>query len=317
MASYRSALPQLEDVPFVTDSGLETDLIFSGGWDLPCFAAYPLLDSSAGREALRRYVADHVQVARDAGLGIVVETPTWRASRDWGERLGHDTTDLTRANQAGAELVDEVRGAVAGEVPVVVSGCVGPRGDGYAGGSTMTAEQAADYHAQQVEDFAGSPADLVSALTLTDVAEAVGFVRAAGAAGMPAVVSFTVETDGRLPDGTPLGDAVRAVDDATSAAAAYFMVNCAHPDHVAPAVDPAADWWPRLRGVRANASRKSHAELDDSDELDAGDPEELADQLLTLHRSAHVNVLGGCCGTDVRHVRALARRLQSAGRPAT
>lgn len=296
-------LPQLTDDVFLTDSGLETDLVFAGGWDLPEFAAYPLLDRDDGRAALRAYVDEHLRVARDAGLGIVVETPTWRASSDWGARLGHDAAALTSLNRRGAQLVDEARQGVGGTV--VVSGCLGPRGDGYVAGAQLTAAQAADYHRPQVEAFADSPADLVSALTLTGVLEAVGVVRAAGSAGLPVVVSFTVETDGRLPDGTPLGDAVRAVDDATGGAAAYFMVNCAHPDHLAPAVDPGADWWPRLRGVRANASRMSHAELDAAPELDAGDHVELARQLADL-RPLGVTVLGGCCGTDVRHIRALA-----------
>jgi homocysteine S-methyltransferase len=301
------ALPQLTDAVFLTDSGLETDLVFNGGWDLPDFAAYPLLDRDDGRAALRSYVDAHVQVARDAGLGIVVETPTWRASSDWGARLGHDARALASLNQRGAQLVDDARRGV-DDVTVVVSGCLGPRGDGYVPGAQMTAAEAADYHRPQVEAFADSPADLVSALTLTGVSEAVGVVEAARAAGLPVVVSFTVETDGRLPDGTPLGDAVRAVDDATGGAAAYFMVNCAHPDHLAGALDPAADWWPRLRGVRANASRMSHAELDEAPELDAGDPDELARQLADL-RPLGITVLGGCCGTDVRHIRALAREV--------
>ncbi len=301
------ALPQLTDAVFLTDSGLETDLVFGGGWDLPDFAAYPLLDLDDGRAALRSYVDEHVRTAREAGLGIVVETPTWRASSDWGTRLGHDAETLASLNRRGAQLVDEARAGV-DDVPVVVSGCLGPRGDGYVPGVSMTPREAADYHRPQVEAFADSPADLVSALTMTGVGEAVGIVQAARAVDLPVVVSFTVETDGRLPDGTPLGDAVRAVDDATGGAAAYFMVNCAHPDHLAPAVDPAADWWPRLRGVRANASRMSHAELDEAPELDAGDPAELARQLADL-RPLGVTVLGGCCGTDVRHIRALAGEL--------
>lgn len=314
MTGDRAALPTLTGAVFLTDSGLETDLVFHGGWELPHFAAYPLLDSEPGRAALRRYVDDHVQVAREAGLGIVVETPTWRANRDWGERLGHDAAALAQLNAQAAALVDDARVGIE-DVPVVVSGCVGPRGDGYASGSGLSAQQAADYHAPQVEAFAAGPADVVTALTLTDAAEAVGFVRAATAVGMPAVVSFTVETDGRLPDGTPLGDAVKAVDDDTEGSASYFMVNCAHPDHLAPAVDPSADWWSRLRGFRANASRMSHAELDESEELDAGDVPGLARQLADLQRSAHLTVLGGCCGTDVRHVRALAHALHSAGTP--
>ena len=301
------ALPQLTGAVFLTDSGLETDLVFAGGWELPDFAAYPLLDHEDGRTALRAYVDEHVRVAREAGLGIVVETPTWRASSDWGSRLGHDAPALASLNRRGAQLVDEARRGV-DDVTVVVSGCLGPRGDGYVAGEQMTPQEAAGYHRPQLEAFADSPVDLVSALTLTGVAEAVGIVQAADAADLPVVVSFTVETDGRLPDGTPLGDAVRAVDDATGGAAAYFMLNCAHPEHLAPAVDPGADWWPRLRGVRANASRMSHAELDAAPDLDAGDPVELAGQLAGLQHLG-ITVLGGCCGTDVRHIRALAQEV--------
>ena len=306
MTGYRDALP-LDDV-LLTDSGLETDLVFHGGFDLPHFAAYPLLDTRAGDAALRAYVDAHVQVAAQAGLGIVVETPTWRANAEWGERLGHDAAELARLNRAAVALVDDARRDGV-PVPVVVSGCIGPRGDGYAGSSAMSAVAARDYHAAQVETLAGTPVDLVSALTLTDCAEAVGVVRAAQAVDVPVVVSFTVETDGRLPDGTPLGDAVRAVDDATGGGAAYFMVNCAHPDHVAPGIDVDADWWPRVRGLRANASRLTHAELDASEVLDAGDPVELAGQLAAL-RHTGLTVLGGCCGTDVRHIAALGAALR-------
>lgn len=314
MPRYRDALPQSTDV-LVTDSGLETDLLFHSGFDLPQLAAYPLLDIDAGRAALRAYVEDHVRVADRAGVGIVVETPTWRASSDWGDRLGHDAAALDRLNRSAAALVDDVRRCAEPAVPVVLSGCIGPRGDACAGGSAVTATGARDYHAPQVQSLAGTEVDLVTALTLTDPAEAVGVVRAARDADLPVVVSFTVGTDGRLPDGTSLGDAVRAVDDATGGGAAYFMVNCAHPDHLAPAVQADADWWPRVQGFRANASRLSHAELDEARELDDGDPVELAGQLTALHRQARLRVLGGCCGTDVRHIAALVEALRAQGAP--
>ena len=307
--SARRPLPHTSGLPVLTDSGLETDLIFHGGFDLPDFASYPLLDDDRGRAALHGYFTEHVQIARDAGLPIVLETPTWRASRDWGIRLGHHAADLDRLNRAAVALLDDVRAAEP-SVPVVVSGNLGPRGDGYSAYGEMTAQQALDYHGPQIETFAQTSADLVTVLTACYAAEATGVVRAAQHAGMPVVVGFTVETDGRLPDGTSLGDAVRRVDDETGGAAVCFLLNCAHPDHVAHAVESGADWWPRVRGLRANASRMSHAELDESEVLDDGDPAELAAQL-TAFTAAGLTVLGGCCGTDARHIRSLARSVGS------
>jgi len=150
---------------------------------------------------------------------------------------------------------------------------------------------------------------MVSGLTFPQSGEAVGFVRAAQAAGMPSMISFVIETDGRLSTGEPLADAVRRVDDETAGGAAYFMVNCGHPDHFAHVLED-ADWCRRIRGLRCNASRKSHGELDNSDTLDPGDPEELGGQYREIcARLPWLNIFGGCCGSDLRHVTAIARAL--------
>jgi homocysteine S-methyltransferase len=136
-----------------------------------------------------------------------------------------------------------------------------------------------------------------------------GFVRAARAAGLPSVVSFTVETDGRLPTGQPLGEAIRAVDDATDGAAAYFMVNCAHPDHFFHVLDDET-WTRRIHGIRCNASRQSHAELDACEVLDDGDPAEFGGQHRAIKdRMPWINIFGGCCGSDLRHVTQIAKAL--------
>ena len=308
MARYRGRLPQLGGGVFLTDSGLETDLIFNRGFELPHFAAFVLLADEAGRDVLRAYFLDHAGIAREAGAGFLLESVTWRANPDWGERLGYTPEALVAANEQAVVTLADLRDEVGEEAgPVVVSGCVGPRGDGYSPGELMTAEEAQHYHASQVATFAATEADLVHAMTITYPAEAVGIVRAAGAARIPAAISFTVETDGRLPDGTPLADAIAAVDDATGSAAAYFGVNCAHPTHFAGVLEPGAAWTARVRSIRANASTRSHAELDEAEELDAGDPEELGNEYQQL-RSRHPTlcVLGGCCGTDARHVRSVA-----------
>jgi S-methylmethionine-dependent homocysteine/selenocysteine methylase len=290
---------------YVSDGGLETDLIFNHGVDLPEFAAYPLLRSNEGRAVLRSYYDGYAAIAAQAGAGLRLESPTWRANPDWGAVLGDDAAALDEVNRAAiaylrgiaddwGDRVDDIR----------VVGMVGPRGDGYAAGSASSAEEAAEYHAAQVASFAAAGADEVEALTMTDANEALGVALAAGGAGIPAVLSFTVETDGRLPDGSALGDAVTIVD--RGAAPAYFMVNCAHPQHVLPALESAGPWVERIRGLRSNASTLTHAELDEAESLDAGD----LDVLVLSHRTLEqhlpaLEIVGGCCGTDARHVAAL------------
>jgi S-methylmethionine-dependent homocysteine/selenocysteine methylase len=306
-AMDRAALPQLATTtPFIADGGLETSLIFRQGVALPAFAAFTLLRDEAGCEQLRAYYRPYLALARERGIGIVLDTPTWRANPDWGTQLGYDAAALAHANHAAVELVAQLAAEARTGHPVLVAGGVGPRGDGYVAGERMTAAEAAAYHAPQLDTFATAGADLASALTLSYAEEAIGFVRAATAAGLPAVASFTVETDGRLPSGQPLRDAIEQVDGATDGAAAYFMVNCAHPTHFAPALEQAGAWRERIRGVRANASARSHVELDADDALDDGDPLELATRYRELHeRLPWLTVLGGCCGTDERHLAAI------------
>ena len=307
-----SRLPQLSGDLFITDGGMETTLIFKEGIDLPHFASFDLLRSDDGRQALRDYYGTYVALARDRGVGLLLDTPTWRANHDWGELLGYSEEELARVNREAVQLVEELR--TEDGPPIVVSGCVGPRGDGYQAEWLMTVEEAQQYHAPQVETFADSGADLASALTLNYAEEAVGIVRAASSAGLPVAVSFTVETDGRLPNGQELSAAIEQVDAQTDGAAAYFMINCAHPTHFAHVLEEGEPWLERLGGLRANASRKSHAELDESDALDDGDPEELGGQYAELRsRLPRVTVVGGCCGTDHRHVGAICDAWSRAG----
>ncbi|BBZ15948.1 homocysteine S-methyltransferase family protein [Mycolicibacterium gadium] len=305
--SRRGSLPQLGGGMFVTDGGLETELVFHDGIDLPAFAAFPLLDTPDTRDRLRRYYDGYLAIARRHGAGFVVETPTWRANRDWAAQLGYSPERLDALNRSAVELAEEVRAAATAEgLTAVVSGCVGPRGDGYDPRDAMTAEDAERYHAVQIATFADTTADQVTAITMTNVAEGIGVVRAAAAAGIPAAVSFTVETDGRLPTGQPLHEAIEQVDAETDGGAAYFMVNCAHPTHFADALGRDGAWRSRIVGLRANASSKSHAELDESTELDEGDPDDLGARHAALQdRLPAVTVLGGCCGTDARHVAAI------------
>jgi S-methylmethionine-dependent homocysteine/selenocysteine methylase len=302
-------LPQLSgDRVYLTDGGLETTLIFHRGLDLPHFAAYTLLADDAGRAELSDYFGRYLAIARDQGAGFILDTATWRANPDWGERLGDDAAALDRVNRAAVGFARAIAASpAAADVPVLVNGVVGPRGDGYVAGEMLSPEQAFEYHAPQLGSLAAAGADMVSAITMTHVGEAIGIARAAAAADLPVVISFTVETDGRLPTGQTLGEAIAETDFETSHAPAYFMVNCAHPTHFAAEVARGGSWVGRIAGLRANASTLSHAELDAADELDSGDPDRFGEEHAALAGELrNVCVLGGCCGTDERHVAAVA-----------
>lgn len=310
MARYRHHLPQLDGGVFLTDAGLETDLIFNHGIEIPEFAAHTLLPDEHGRAALTRYMEGFLTLAREAGFGFVLDTQTWRAQPHFGAALGQSRAALRAANRQAVEFASELRDRFSANAqPVVFNGLVGPRGDAYAPDEDIAAAEAERYHAEQLGWLADTEVDMVTALTFTQSDEAIGVVRAAEAFGLPVVVSFTVETDGRLPTGQPLADAINAVDDATGARAAYFMVNCAHPDHFAHQLTD-AEWARRIRGIRCNASRMSHAELDECEVLDDGDPTELAGSYRRMRNSLPwLNVFGGCCGSDLRHVTAIAQSL--------
>jgi S-methylmethionine-dependent homocysteine/selenocysteine methylase len=267
-----------------------------------------LLDDPDGRDALVRYFDRYAAIATRDGVGIVLETATWRANPDWAARVGYDMEQLDRLNREAVALLLEIRRHhQTDQSPVVISGCIGPRGDGYQPGALMSAQESRAYHARQARVFADAGADLVTAITMNYPDEAIGIVEAARAAGMPVVISFTVETDGTLPTGQTLASAIGTVDDATGEYAAYYMINCAHPTHFASVLDPDQAWTRRIRGVRANASRMSHAELDEAEELDSGDPLELGELYREL-RVAHpqLTVLGGCCGTNHEHIGAIS-----------
>ena len=285
----------------LTDGGLETDLIFNRGIDLPEFAAFPLVDAEDGRDALRSYYSAYVRLAAQAQVQLLLETPTWRANPDHAANLGYDAPALDRVNQRSVELLTQLAEQHDDElVGWQVGGVIGPRGDGYLTAGGVDPAAAADYHRPQLAAFAAAGADRATVLTLTDVGEGIGIAQAAADVGLPVVIGFTVETDGRLPDGSTLAAAITAVDAA--AAPTYFLINCAHPTHVAHALDNGA-WQQRIGALRVNASTMSHAELDVAEELDEGDPVQLAaDQLPLLAAFPNVEVLGGCCGTDVRHV---------------
>ena len=308
MSTYRNHLPQLDGGLFLADGGLETTLIFHNGLDLPHFAAFDLLRTREGREALRQYYLPFIETARQNGFGFILDSPSWRANPDWGAKLGYSREALAAVNRDSISLMHELREEH--RLPgftMVVSGAVGPRGDGYDPGQIMTAGEAEAYHREQIAVLSDAGADMVGAFTLTNVNEAIGITCAAQAEGIPVAISFTLEADGALPTGESLKDAIESVDAATANGPVYYMINCAHPTHIENAFARGGAWIERLKGLRANASKRSHAELNEAPDLDAGDPVELGGQYRDLmHRFPQITVVGGCCGTDSRHVACIS-----------
>ena len=306
--TFRDQLPQLRGGLFLSDAGIETDLMFNKGIDIPEFAAHTLLASPSGRKVVADYLRGFLDLARDTETGFVLDSQTWKAHTHWAQDLGASEEDLQAANRDAIAFISGLREEYANnQGPTVLNAVVGPRGDAYAPDSEVAVDEAEAYHAKQIGWLADTEVEMVTATTFTQSSEAAGFVRAAMAAGLPSVVSFTVETDRRLPSGEELKEAIEKVDQLTDGAAAYFMVNCAHPDHFAHVLGD-EPWAHRIRGIRCNASRMSHEELDNSEVLDDGNPQELGAQYRDLkQRMPWLNVFGACCGSDLRHITEIAK----------
>jgi S-methylmethionine-dependent homocysteine/selenocysteine methylase len=309
MGKYQQSLPQLSNNLFLTDGGIETTLIFHEGLNLPYFAAFDLLNNAFGSEALHKYFSSYAQLAQKYQVGFILESATWRASQDWGAKLGYSTSAIAALNRHAIALLQEIRDEYENDnTPMVISGCIGPRGDGYNPAELMNETEAESYHSAQIKTFCEAQVDLVTAITMNYVEEAIGITKAAVNADIPVAISFTVETNGHLPTGQSLKEAIEHVDRATNSAPIYYMINCAHPTHFTSVLPNGEAWLERIRGLRANASIKSHAELDEAEELDDGNPIELAAQYRQLKtKLPNLNVLGGCCGTDIRHVEEICK----------
>lgn len=307
MAKYRHVLSQHFTQDFLTDGGLETTLSFGEGLELPYFAAFPLVRSEDGQRHLKAYFEPFLRLAGEHGKAFILDTPTWRANPDWATKLDYSSAMLAEVQRASVRLAVELRAEYeTATSKIVINGVVGPRGDGYRVDARMSPDEAGAYHLAQIKAFAGTDADMVSAITMTYSDEAIGIARAARACKMPVAISFTVETDGLLPSGERLDCAIERVDEATSTYPVYYMINCAHPLHFEKLLSAGEAWLDRIGGLRANASPLSHAELDMATELDAGNPLDLAHHYRSLRKQLpKARVLGGCCGTDIRHVTAI------------
>lgn len=297
---------------YLTDGGLETTLVFHNGISLNYFAAFELLRNEEGRKALENYYLPYLHLAEQYDLPFVLESPTWRASTDWGFKLGYTHDELFALNKQSIQFIRELAQPFSNVLPqIIFSGNIGPRGDGYKVQNRMSAEHAKAYHLDQVKAFAIADADVVTALTINYSEEAIGIINAAQLFHLPVVISFTVETDGRLPGGESLQEAIEKTDRETNQYAEHFMINCAHPQHFIHAFQRDEEWKLRIQGIRANASMKSHAELDESETLDTGDKHLLSEGYAQLFQLLpDVKIIGGCCGTDHSHIEAICKTIE-------
>lgn len=311
MRTGRAALPNETSRTFLTDGGTETWLIHKAGLDLPNFSSFHLLNDSAAYGHIWSYYRAFADIAVEHGVGFIFDSLTYRASRDWGALLGFSDAALAEMNLMALDFYRDVaKEAGLADQDVIISGCVGPKGDAYERNDGLTADGAQEYHQAQVDTFKTGDADIVTALSLSSSQEAIGIVRAAQSAGLPSAISFMVEKDHRLQSGESLRSAIETVDEETGSAAAYFMINCAHPVDFGPALKD-EPWATRVHGIRANASKADHSFLNLLGHLDEGDPDELAGEYAGLRsRFPHMNVFGGCCGTDFSHVRKISEALR-------
>ncbi len=306
-------LPNNDDfnTPILTDGGLETDLIFNHNIDLPHFAAFPLIEKPKYRSVLQNYYKEYLDIARQNKTGFILESPTWRANPDWGYKLGYTMNELFEINKLSIYELNRIKKEYEADLgKIFVSGCIGPRFDGYNFDIAMSVNEARIYNLVQIEAFCESGADMVTAITMTNSDEALGIVLACKEKKTSSVISFTVELDGNLPSGETLQEAISKIDEATNEYPLYYMINCAHPSHFASRLCGGGEWTARIGGIRANASCKSHAELDEATELDIGDKASLAEWHITLkNHLPNLMVYGGCCGTDVSHVKSICEKI--------
>ena len=313
MGRFKGDLPQMDGGVYLTDCGIETYIMYKKGFALPNFSLFHLLNDEDAAREIQAYLQRLLAVAERNDVGMILCGPLYRASRDWGELLGYTPERLADVNHRCIEMFEALaRDSELARRRIVFSGVVGPRGDAYKLNRTITAQEAEDYHSEQIVTLERAGADMITGLTLNNTDEAIGITRAAEAAGLPAVISFTLNGEGRLQSGCSLKDAIESVDAATGAAPAYYMINCTHPADFAPAFEP-GDWTVRLRGVRPNASSLAKGVLCQLGHLEEGDPEELGRQMGEMaRRYPHFNVWGGCCGTDDVHLEEICKNVLAA-----
>ena len=305
--------PRLENKFYLTEGGTETEILYKWGFELPEFAMFPLLDNPEADRVIRDMYRRYFEVAAEHNTGMLIVGHDYRASPDWGEKLGYSAEGLREMQQRTIQFLQEMRTEYEDRVSdVYIGASIGPRGDAYGTGDAITESEAEDYHSVQLENLEGTAADMAIALTFNNIPESIGVIRAGVAAGLPVGVSLTLTPEGRLRSGPSLREAIEAIEEATDGAAAWFGTNCAHPVEFEPAFADAGSWFDRLRYIRPNAAKMDKIALCSLGHLEDGDPVELGGEMGEIaRRFPRADILGGCCGTDERHLSEIAQNVNT------
>lgn len=307
MLSNKSFPSQQAGRFYLTEGGTETEFMYKHGFELPHFAMFPLLDNPKAVSRMREMFRSYLEVAAKHKVCALMGGLDYRASPDWGELLGYSAASLADANLQSIEFLREIASEYLSQIPeILIQGLIGPRGDAYERNETITANEAEDYHAVQLETLKKADVDLALAITFNNIPESVGVARAAAKIGVPLGISLTLDTTSKLSSGESLADAITMIDEETGQSPAFYSINCSHPLEFEPAIGP-GDWVKRVRGVRPNASKMDKMALCKIGHLEDGDPVELGVLCGDLaRRYPHMDIWGGCCGTWDRHLDEIA-----------
>jgi S-methylmethionine-dependent homocysteine/selenocysteine methylase len=304
--------------PILTDGGMVTRIMFETDIPLPPYVQVAgLVRDPAGGPVLRRIYESYVAATRSFDLPVIIGTPTFRASLNFVGQAGLGRAEAVRCLNADAAAMHlEIR-AQADHRPIYIAGVIGSSGDAYRPEESLSAKEAREYHGLQAGTLAQSGVDFLYALTFSVVEEALGAAIAMDATRLPHVVSFVLERDGRVLDGTPLHAAIKRIDAAASPALPlFYSISCVHPSIAATALRDESVFSDlvarRLNELKANSSPLSSEELVRLDHLEGDDPERFAAEMWEIHEDFGLRVLSGCCGTDDRHIRVLAAWMANA-----
>jgi len=309
--------PRLENKFYLTEGGSETEILYKWSFELPEFAMFTLLDDPEADNVIRGMFRRYFDVAAEHGTAMLLNGHDYRASPDWGAKLGYSSEDLRNVQHRVIRFLDDLRAEYADRVSdVYIAACIGPRGDAYGTGGDISADESEDYHSVQLHNLDGTAADMAVAATFNNVPEAIGVIRAANSIGIPIGVSLTLTPEGRLRSGPSLREAIETIDEASGGGAVWFGTNCAHPVEFEPALADAGPWLERLRYIRPNAAKMDKIALCSLGHLEDGDPVELGQQMGEVaRRFPRVDILGGCCGTDERHLSQIAQNVNAIRNP--
>lgn len=318
MTTQGAPFPREDGLLYLAEGGVETEIMYRHGHRLREFAMFELMDDPAAVTDMRDMYRRYLDVAARHGFAVLMAGFDYRASPDWGDKLGYSPEGLREMQHKCIDFLRDAARPYADQLPrVAVAGCIGPRGDAYALNHDITAEEAEAYHAIQMDTLRDCGVDIVWAATINNVPEAVGIARAAAAAGLPLNLSFTLDSDHRLQSGPSLREAIEATDAQAGAAQPdSYGINCSHPLEFEPALEP-GDWVRRIRSLRPNAAKMDKVALCQLGHIEEGDPEDLGRTMGDLaRRMPDVDIWGGCCGTWDKHFDRIAHHVGAARRQA-